>query len=639
MMHTVAILAWLGSVVGGGPNKGAVASPSAPSYLQLNATFNRGASAYAATQFGEAATYLFGQAFARDREEEALTIYHASRVSHKATLTNMRRKAEAYRLERSTKVDKWEDRCFRWGRMKPRKPRSEALSLAQLMQMRKREYVRAWAFKDSIISIGGCPLGADAEDCFDDVWSFNTTSREWAIRRLQNLPSSDSPLLKVKGPAWSFDPSSKHVYSYGGSQSDGGYSSTLSVIVYTPSSPASPQSSPSPHHHHHQRQSSSSSSSSSSRDFILDGSDSTTTGTLRTLPYSLRLLQCTGPQDSLHVAHIRVYDESLTGASVGKNTGTPRQCVWERPKMPQTADSPEPRFGHASAVYGNTVYIFGGTDMSQEFNDLLALSSLNTGGWKWNRLPSLPGSYGRSFAALTVLPPSSSLPKHMQQQQQQQQQHHSSDSKGDDGPILLLAGGCGGSPSSPASSSSSSSSSASDCPDFELRFFETGSNRWRDAPPSLLHNFRDVRLAPEARRKHTLIDATAFFQGRNDGGYGESRVFFLGGCSSERCFGGEMRFLDTDGVCTEQSCATGRIANASARQLDESGAIALCECKAGFQGKHCDSERPDFCPNSCSGNGHCFHTCICKPGFEGDDCSQRTCPNSCTGGSFSLLLD
>lgn len=72
----------------------------------------------------------------------------------------------------------------------------------------------------------------------------------------------------------------------------------------------------------------------------------------------------------------------------------------------------------------------------------------------------------------------------------------------------------------------------------------------------------------------------------------------------------------------------------------------VCECEAGFTGRHCEYTVEPCEPNPCGPNGHCFssgtetmtmgsgYTCECNPGFGGpncetnvNDCQNATCHN------------
>ena len=197
---------------------------------------------------------------------------------------------------------------------------------------------------------------------FGDVWAFDLANRLWMPRRLANIIHK-TPLLRAASPAWTYDMQLRTLYVFG--------ERVRKVEVRK-----------------------------LWRQF-LTGDAGTETGEPRVLPGdpngardSVRVQSCRvhgfgssacsrcvfgtcsrgiGPKCPVVGAiwrlfrRYREYELGVcpTGTLVVLCVGESRDC-----RDPQ---APAPRYGQATAVFGNVIYIFGGTDNTRTFADLYAL--------------------------------------------------------------------------------------------------------------------------------------------------------------------------------------------------------------------------------------------------------------------------
>ena len=113
----------------------------------------------------------------------------------------------------------------------------------------------------------------------------------------------------------------------------------------------------------------------------------------------------------------------------------------------------------------------------------------------------------------------------------------------------------------------------------------------------------------------------------------------LGGCGAE----------SRDGTSTDDSCASGTVANDDGECVPEAGdpcepdpcqnggtCLAqddsyLCSCQAGYQGDHCETDIDECEPDPCQNGGTCVdgiadYACHCPPKFIGDHCQDPADP-------------
>lgn len=79
------------------------------------------------------------------------------------------------------------------------------------------------------------------------------------------------------------------------------------------------------------------------------------------------------------------------------------------------------------------------------------------------------------------------------------------------------------------------------------------------------------------------------------------------------------------GKCVEAAANPSLLSNDVTRQF-------RCECRAGFEGDHCQISD---CPSGCNlKQGKCLNgRCVCNEGFAGSKCNFKSCPNNCGGRS------
>mmetsp|Transcript_24246 Transcript_24246/g.42942 ORF Transcript_24246/g.42942 Transcript_24246/m.42942 type:complete len:1794 (-) Transcript_24246:192-5573(-) len=532
-----------------------------------------------------------------------------------------------YHLERQQGVP-WESECFRWGKFSPRQ--GADLSLETVHQLRNRGDIVAWSSENMIYTLGGCPPKADVSGCYDDVWSYNTTSDKWAIRRLQNLPQS-YPIFKNKGLAWSFEPSLDTVYMFGGSTEQSQDSSTTLSYVTKATTTAA---------------------------FVSGDGSASTAMNVPAIPYVFKQKQCSGdspPGLTLASLSVLYTSEASRSSSVPQTTtqrpmivifggysqangftngvwttlaplgdddsGEDSGCSWQMAAFKTTDQAPTPRYGHAAAVSGNSVYIYGGTNHATVYADLYMLSP-TPNGWVWAKLRSSANSVSGDIPGYIPHPAVFSASLTATYPYVNPDDETPAVPGGRKAlPMLILWGGCDG----------------NQCY-ANLSTYDLSTNQWRYPPRSLLAEAEGVRLAPLARGAHAAVwikglDSSNATADAKTTGQPSSLLAIVGGCQSNVCYGSDIQYLDIDAVCSNATCGAGTYHNSSKMELLSTGQLGMCVCEPGFQGKHCDMQGVEYCPRNCSGNGYCSNSCVCKPGFQGDDCSLRTCPNACTSSA------
>lgn len=407
--------------------------------------------------------------------------------------------------------------CFAWGKLAPASDDITTNNrISQLNTVTKRQMVRAWSEGGSVIMLGGCDASGDPTECFGDVWAFDLANRLWMPRRLANIASHKTPLLRAASPAWTYDMQLKTLYVFGGAASEEGRGSqTLTTISHARDA-----------------------GTETGEPRVLPGDPLA----VPEIPYVYSRVACTGsvppPVQGASLELVRVgsgqnvpllvlfggYSDGIgSTSSVFVTPVHSSSCAWENPGIGGDPRAPAPRYGQATAVSGNVIYIFGGTDNTRTFADLYALhvtgnpagipANPGIGGLalNWHRLAAdipagVPGGPWRSaFASLAALPTEDRA----------------------SGGVLIAFGGCEPTANPPVCSNN-------------LGFYSLKLKTWTSPPKSLIDTHGDAILRPSPRGGHTVVWL------RDAHGAPTRRMAIVGGCALDKqiCYGTEMvRFI------------------------------------------------------------------------------------------------